>query len=119
MTLDLFGAEVSTNAAASYTAGLKGRFHESGIDDDHRLSGASYPVLRWCGGAFRKVEAPALAALNERLRDDFLADVTVGIERLNRVIRNFGVDFRITLPHVAFNRRIGAFAGLDVTRKAT
>ena len=115
VTLDLFGAEVSTNAAASYTAGLKGRFHESGIDDDHRLSGASYPVLRWCGGAFRKVEAPALTALNERLRDDFLADVTVGIERLNRVIRNFGVDFRITLPHVAFNRRIGAFAGLDVT----
>ena len=90
MTLDLFGAEVSTNAAAELYGGLKGRFHESGIDDDHRLSGASYPVLRWCGGAFRKVEAPALTALNERLRDDFLADVTVGIERLNRVIRNFG-----------------------------
>ena len=115
VTLDLFGAEISTNAAASYTAGLKGRFHETGIDDDHRLDGASYPVLRWRDGAFRKVEAPALNALNERLRDDFLADVAVGVERINRVIRNFGVDFRVTLPHVAFNRRIGAFAGLDVT----
>ena len=115
VTLDLFGAEISTNAAASYTAGLKGRFHETGIDDDHRLDGASYPVLRWRDGAFRKVEAPALNALNERLRDDFLADVTVGVERINRVIRNFGVDFRVALPHVAFNRRIGAFADLDVT----
>ena len=115
VTLDLFGAEVSTNAAASYTAGLKGRFHETGIEDDHRLNEASYPVLRWRDGAFRKVEAPALNALNERLRDDFLADVAVGVERLNRVIRNFGVDFRVTLPHVAFNRRIGAFAELDVT----
>ena len=115
VTLDLFGAEVSTNAAASYTAGLKGRFHETGIDDDHRLDGASYPVLRWRDGAFRKVEAPALNALNERLRDDFLADVAAGVERINRVIRSFGVDFRVTLPHVAFNRRIGAFAELDVT----
>ena len=115
VTLDLFGAEISTNAAASYTAGLKGRFHETGIDDDHRLDGASYPVLRWRDGAFRKVEAPALNALNERLRDDFLADVAIGVERINRVIRNFGVDFRVTLPHVAFNRRIGAFAALDVT----
>ena len=115
VTLDLFGAEVSTNAAASYTAGLKGRFHETGIEDDHRLNEASYPVLRWRHGAFRKVEAPALNALNERLRDDFLADVAVGVERLNRVIRNFGVDFRVTLPHVAFNRRIGTFAELDVT----
>ena len=115
VTLDLFGAEVSTNAAASYTAGLKGRFHETGIDDDHRLDGASYPVLRWRDGAFRKVEAPALNALNERLRDDFLADVAVGVERINRVIRSFGVDFRVTLPHVAFNRRIGTFAELDVT----
>ena len=115
VTLDLFGAEVSTNAAASYTAGLKGRFHETGIEDDHRLNDAGYPVLRWRDGAFRKVEAPALNALNERLRDDFLADVAVGVERLNRVIRNFGVDFRVTLPHVAFNRRIGAFAELDVT----
>ena len=115
VTLDLFGAEISTNAAASYTAGLKGRFHETGIDDDHRLDGASYPVLRWRDGAFRKVEAPALNALNERLRDDFLADVAVGVERINRVIRSFGVDFRVALPHVAFNRRIGAFAELDVT----
>ena len=105
MTLDLFGAEVSTNAAASYTGGLKGRFHETGIEDDHRLNHARYPVLRWQDGAFRKVGAPALNALNERLRDDFIADVEAGVGRINRVVRGFEVDFEITLPHVAFNRR--------------
>ena len=25
------------------------------------------------------------------------------------------MDFELALPHVAFNRRVGAFAGLDVT----
>ena len=115
VTLDLFGAEVSTNAAASYTGGLKGRFHEADVEDDHQLHDASYPVLRWRDGAFRKVDVPALNALNERLRDDFIADVQVGIGRINRVIRSFEVDFELTLPHVAFNRKVGAFAGLDVT----
>ena len=115
VTLDLFGAEVSTNAAASYTGGLKGRFHEADVEDDHRLHDASYPVLRWRDGAFRKEDVPALNALNERLRDDFIADVQVGIGRINRVIRSFEADFELTLPHVAFNRKVGAFAGLDVT----
>ena len=115
VTLDLFGAEVSTNAAASYTSGLKGRFHETAIDDDHRLQHATWPALRFEAGAFCRVSVPALGATNERLRDAFIADVESGIERLNRVLRNLGVDFEITLPHAAFNRRVGVFATLDVT----
>ena len=115
VTLDLFGAEVSTNAAAGYTTGLKGRFHEMTLDDDHRLHHATYPVLQFRDGAFRRVDTPALSALNERLRDDFVADVQTGIGRLNRVIRSFDVEFELTLPHVAFNRRVGTFAGMDVT----
>ena len=115
VTLDLFGAEVSTNAAAGYAAGLKGRFHETAIDDDHRLHHATYPVMQFRDGAFRKVDSPALNALNERLRNDFIADVEMGIGRFNRVIRGYAVDFVLTLPHVAFNRRVGAFAALDVT----
>ena len=58
---------------------------------------------------------PALNAINERLRDAFIADVETGVGRLNRVLRNLDVDFEIALPHVAFNRRVGLFAGLDVT----
>ena len=115
VTLDLFGAEVSTNAAAGYAAGLKGRFHETAIDDDHRLHHATYPVMQFRDGAFRKVDTPALNALNERLRNDFIADVEMGIGRFNRVIRGYAVDFVLTLPHAAFNRRVGAFAAQDVT----
>ena len=37
LSLDLFGSEVSTNAANTFNAGIKGRFHETKIDDDHRL----------------------------------------------------------------------------------
>ena len=115
VTLDLFGAELSTNAAASYTSGLKGRFHEAGIDDDHRLHGDTWPALRFEDGRFREVFVPALNALNERLRDAFIADVERGVARLNRVIRNLEVDFEIALPHVAFNRRVGLFRDLDMT----
>ena len=115
VTLDLFGAEVSTNAATSYASGLKGRFHETGIDDDHRLHHDAWPALRWREGAFRRVPVPALGALNERLRDAFTTDVETGIGRLNRVLRNLGVNFEIALPHVAFNRHIGEFADLNVT----
>ena len=38
-----------------------------------------------------------------------------GVGRLNRVLRNLEVDFEITLPHAAFNRRVGLFRDLDVT----
>ena len=115
VTLDLFGAEVSTNAATSYTSGLKGRFQETGIDDDHRLQHDSWPALRFEDGEFRRISVPALNAINERLRDAFVADVETGIGRLNRELRNLDVDFEIALPHVAFNRRVGLFRDLDVT----
>ena len=39
VSLDLFGAETSTNAANYYAAGLKGRFQEAARPDDHRLHG--------------------------------------------------------------------------------
>ena len=38
LSLDLFGSEVSTNAANFYNSGMKGRFQETKIDDDHRLT---------------------------------------------------------------------------------
>ena len=41
VSLDLFGAETSTNAANYFAAGLKGRFQEERRDDDHRLRDAT------------------------------------------------------------------------------
>src|ERR1043166_2262958 len=37
LSLDLFGSEVSTNAANAFNASLKGRFQETKIEDDHKL----------------------------------------------------------------------------------
>ena len=53
---------------------------------------------------------PALSSLNMRLRDDYVADAASAMGRWNRVFAQTGIDFRISLPHVAFNRRIGEFA---------
>ena len=115
VTLDLFGAEVSTNAANAFNAGLKGRFQETKIDDDHQLMNDTYPVLRYEDGGFKSVEEPALAALNARLRDDYVQDAAGGVKRWNKVIEKTGVDFQISLPHVAFARQVGTFAGLPAT----
>ncbi len=114
LTLDLFGSEISTNAANAYNAGLKGRYQEDQIADDHVLVGATYPVLRLKNGCIVKEDVPALSALNMRLRDDYVADALSGVERWwNRIIRRAGYGFRVRLPHVAFNRRIGEFAAIE------
>jgi benzoyl-CoA 2,3-dioxygenase component B len=110
LSLDLFGNEISTNAAAAFNAGLKGRYREDKLHDDHQLRGATYPVLRWSDGAIREEQVPALSALNMRLRDDYIADCESGIARWNRGIEKAGFEFRLKLPHVGFNRRIGEFA---------
>jgi benzoyl-CoA 2,3-dioxygenase component B len=109
LTLDLFGSEVSTNAANAFNAGLKGRYREDKLDDDHRLEHETYPVLRPIDGAIQAAEVPALSALNMRLRDDYVKDCQKGVDRWNRVIATSGIDFEITLPHVAFHRKIGEF----------
>ena len=64
-------------------------------------------MLRPRDGVFVTEAVPALSALNMRLRDDYVADAAAGVNRWNRVFARTGIDFRITLPHVAFNRRIG------------
>jgi len=111
LTLDLFGNEVSTNAANAFNAGLKGRYLEDQIDDDHRLVDATYPVLRLRDGAIVGEALPALSGLNMRLRDDYVADAQSGVERWwNRIIQRAGFDYRLKLPHVAFHRHIGEFA---------
>jgi benzoyl-CoA 2,3-dioxygenase component B len=114
LTLDLFGSEISTNAANAYNAGLKGRYQEDQIDDDHLLVGGFYPVLRLKDGRIATEAAPASSALNMRLRDDYVGDALSALDRWwNRGIARAGFDFRLHLPHVAFNRRIGEFAAIE------
>ncbi len=114
VTIDLFGADVSSNAATFYGAGLKGRFEEGKRDDDHRLHDQTYPVQEIADGRIVTRDAPMLNALNEVLRDDYIRDSVGGIGRWNKVIEKAGLPFRLTVPHKAFNRKIGAFANARV-----
>jgi benzoyl-CoA 2,3-dioxygenase component B len=115
VSLDLFGSEVSTNAANFYTAGLKGRFEETRQEDDHRLKQATYRVSAVRGDRIEEREEPALTALNERLRDDYIADCQRGVDRWNRILAGHGVDVELKLPHRGFHRAIGTFAEMKVS----
>src|ERR1700760_3754007 len=115
LSLDLFGSEVSTNAANAFNAGIKGRYHETQIQDDHKLQNDTYPVLKFVNGEIKLVDEPALTALNMRLRDDYSQDCVKGMLRWNKVISTSGYDFKLTLPHVAFHRAIGEFKDVQAT----
>jgi len=115
VSLDLFGSEISTNAANVYTMGLKGRFEETKKSDDHRLVDATYPVIELDGDRITTRQEPALTSLNERLRDDYIADCQRGADRWNRIIREHGIDVELRLPHRGFHRAIGSFAEVKVS----
>jgi benzoyl-CoA 2,3-dioxygenase component B len=115
VTIDLFGADQSSNAATFYSSGLKGRFEEGKRTDDHVLKGQTYTVLEAKDGALIEKQAPMLNALNEVLRDDFIKDSMAGVGRWNKVIEKAGLPHRLTVPHKAFHRNIGALAGIKVS----
>jgi benzoyl-CoA 2,3-dioxygenase component B len=111
VTVDLFGADQSSNAATFYSSGLKGRYEETKRDDDHVLKGRHYRILEVVNGALAEREVPMLNSLNEVLRDDYIRDSIAGIGRWNRIIEKAGLPFRLSTPNKAFNRHIGGFAG--------
>jgi benzoyl-CoA 2,3-epoxidase subunit B len=119
VTIDLFGAEHSSNAATFYSSGLKGRFEEGKRNDDHALHDGAYKVLEVQGGRLGERDAPMLNALNEVLRDDFIRDSVAGVGRWNKVIEKAGVPYRLKTPHKAFHRRIGSLAEVKVAPDGT
>ena len=115
VTIDLFGADESSNAATFYSTGIKGRYEETKRDDDHVLRGQTYKVLNVVNGQLQEKEVPMLNALNEVLRDDFIKDSVGGVDRWNRVIEKAGLPHRLSVPHKAFHRNIGALSGAKVS----
>ena len=110
LSLDLFGQEVSTNAANAFNAGIKGRYMEHRIKDDHKLTEDTYKVWDLVDGKLVQHDVPALTAINMRLRDDYTRDAAGGVNRWNKIIEKAGIDFEMKLPHESFNRKIGVFA---------
>jgi benzoyl-CoA 2,3-dioxygenase component B len=115
VSLDLFGSETSTNVANYFTAGLKGRWSEERRPDDHRLTDDSRMVDAVLDGEIGRVEVPALVGLNTDLRGEYIKDCQNGVNRWNRILESAGLPQRLRLPHVAFNRRVGVFAGIEAT----
>jgi len=115
VTIDLFGADESSNAATFYSTGLKGRYEEGKRTDDHQLRGQTYRVLNVVNGQLVEKEVPMLNALNEVLRDDYIKDSIAGVERWNKLIEKAGIPFRLKTPHKAFHRNIGALSGVKVS----
>ncbi len=119
LSLDLFGSEVSTNAANSFNWGLKGRYRENKLEDDHQLKDATYSVAEFDGEKVVYRDVNAISAINMRLRDDYSDDAAGGVRRWNQTIKKNNVDFELALPHEGFHRQIGAFAGAPVTPEGT
>ena len=115
VTIDLFGADESSNAATFYSSGLKGRFEEGKRMDDHVLKGQTYTVIEAKEGRLVEKEVPMLNALNEVLRDDYIKDSVAGLERWNKVLAKAGIAARLQVPHKAFHRNIGSLSGVRVS----
>src|SRR4030088_1030887 len=71
-SLDLFGGEISSNAADFFAAGLKGRYKEQEQYEDHALVNQSFTMTVVDDGRVTTREVPMRNALNQVLRDEYL-----------------------------------------------
>ena len=116
VSLDLFGSETSTNVANYYTAGIKGRWLEDRRRDDHKLTDDGIMVEALTPeGEIGQTEVSALTGLNTDLRREYIADCAGGVKRWNRILEQAGLAQRLKLPHIAFNRKVGAFSGIEAS----
>src|SRR2546422_8628256 len=72
-SLDLFGGEISSNAADFFAAGLKGRFREDTLEE-HKAVGQTYRMEVPETGKLVEQEVPLRNAMNEVLRDEYVKD---------------------------------------------
>ncbi len=109
LSLDLFGGEVSTNAADFFASGLKGRYRES-EQAEHRALEQVVRLETFENGRVAEREVPLRNAMNEQLRDAYVEDCERAVARWNKTLTGSGVGFRLKLPSRRFHRAIGPFA---------
>jgi benzoyl-CoA 2,3-dioxygenase component B len=110
-SLDLFGSELSSNAATTFANGIKGRPDEETAYTDHDARNATFTLETPEG----REEVPLRNAINEVVREAYVKDCEVGLRIWNRTLAKAGIDFEIRLPSIHFNRTVGAWAGHPVT----
>jgi benzoyl-CoA 2,3-epoxidase subunit B len=109
-SLDLFGAEVSSNAATYFATGLKGRPDEAQFADHVALDARLAIELPGGKGWAMAEEVPLRSAMNEVTRIAYIADCEIGVRAWNRLITEAGYDFRFRLPSPRFHRTVGVWA---------
>ena len=106
-SLDLFGSEISSNAASSFASGIKGRPDE-GRYEDHVCNDATYDIDTPEGTE----QVNLRNAMNEVTREAYVKDCEIGIKRWNMMIKRAGFDVSLTLPSTRFHRTIGSWANV-------
>ena len=109
-SLDLFGSEVSSNAANSFSNGIKGRPDEAKFPD-HVEAGTEMTIQVPDGrGGLASQTITVRNGINEITRLEYAKDCNVGVTRWNMGIKRAGVAFELKLPIDAFpppGRRLG------------
>ncbi len=109
-SLDLFGGEISSNAADYFAAGLKGRFREEANEKEHTALDQvkMVPVIE--DGKIVERTVPLRNAMNEVLRDAYVKDCERALAIWNRELESFGLTERLFLPHRRFHRHQGEYS---------
>ena len=109
--VELFGGEISSNAADYFATGLKGRFREREKYTDHTALEGQYAMTVLEGGRLHEKAVPLRNAMNEILRDEYVADCERAVRKWNHTIKKTGVDFEVSIPSRRFIRSMGMYAG--------
>jgi len=112
LSLDLFGGEISSNAAQYFATGVKGRAKEDQYED-HTCLSTSYAMQVPKGDQVVTEDVPMRNAMNEVLRDAYVEDCQRGVDKWNRTIASHGIKFELTLPSRRFHRHVGIYAGVS------
>jgi benzoyl-CoA 2,3-dioxygenase component B len=112
VSLDLFGGEISSNAANFFASSLKGRAKEESYPDHLAKDGVYEMEVPRASGGWSREAVPLRNAMNEVLRDEYVEDAQRGVDKWNRAIEDAGISFRLTLPSRRFHRAVGLCAGL-------
>lgn len=109
--LDLFGSEISSNAASYFANGLKGRPDEA-LYEDHRAEGEYSLEVPNDGGGVKAETVSMRNAMNEVMRVAYIRDCENGVRRWNKIIEKGGLKFELRLPSARFRRTVGAWANV-------
>jgi benzoyl-CoA 2,3-epoxidase subunit B len=113
-SLDLFGAEISSNAASYFATGIKGRPDEGSFEDHLCKEGTMALETPDGKGGVTTEEVPLRNAMNEATRRAYIRDCEIGVKRWNRLIAKAGYAIELRLPSPRFRRGIGVWANQPV-----